>query len=64
MLVITGWRDPQGKGLSTRIMPVFEGGREGGGGGGGSGHSHSQPKILTLSHILPPRWGFVDLMST
>ena len=23
-------------------------------GGGGSGHSHSQPKILTLSHILPP----------
>ena len=35
--------------------PVLEGGREGGGGGGGgSGHSHSQPKILTLSHILPP----------
>ena len=36
--------------------PVLEGGREGGG-GGGSGHSHSQPKILTLSHILPPELG-------
>ena len=32
-----------------------EGGRQGGGGGGGvSGHSYSQPKILTLSHILSP----------
>ena len=26
----------------------------GGGGGGGGGHSYSQPKILTLSHILSP----------
>ena len=36
--------------------PTCVGGREGGGGGGGggSGHSYSQPKILTLSHILSP----------
>ena len=31
-----------------------EGGR-GGAEGGGSGHSYSQPKILTLSHILSPK---------